>query len=228
MDKSSWWWFGSGMVSWGLGFLCKGIVITLPGLAFLFHYFFISRLSFMKWLRAQMKWVTLAFGALLVAINLKANPFLVTSPTQYSSSEYFLTQTLVIPFDYFRKFLVPANLNIDIWFPIVSGWTQPSHWVGFAVLGLMIGVGIFVLVTGLSTAWLVTMCRFPGRKLFEWLLLFPLAIPAYVIAYAYTDLFDYSGYVQTVLRGFPFCKRTQTAHVAMSAIYPTKTLPFLH
>ena len=69
-------------------------------------------------------------------------------------------------------------------------------------LGLMGGVGIWVLVTGLATAWLVTMCRFPGRKVFEWLLLFPLAIPAYVMAYAYTDFLEYSGYVQTSLRGF--------------------------
>jgi iron(III) transport system permease protein len=67
-------------------------------------------------------------------------------------------------------------------------------------LSLMGGVGIWVLVTGLATAWLVTMCRFPGRKLFEWLLLFPLAIPAYVMAYAYTDLLEYSGYVQVSLR----------------------------
>jgi iron(III) transport system permease protein len=69
-------------------------------------------------------------------------------------------------------------------------------------LALMGGVGIWVLVTGLATAWLVTMCRFPGRKLFEWLLLFPLAIPAYVMAYAYTDLLEYSGYVQVSLREF--------------------------
>jgi iron(III) transport system permease protein len=67
---------------------------------------------------------------------------------------------------------------------------------------LAMGVGILVLVIGLATAWLVTMCRFPGRKLFEWLLLFPLAIPAYVMAYAYTDLFEYSGPVQTTIRSF--------------------------
>lgn len=66
---------------------------------------------------------------------------------------------------------------------------------------LMIGVGISVLLTGITTAWLVTMCQFPGRKLFEWLLLFPLAIPTYVIAYAYTDLLEYSGLIQELLRG---------------------------
>ena len=66
---------------------------------------------------------------------------------------------------------------------------------------LMLGVGASVLLTGVATAWLVTMCRFPGRRLFEWLLIFPLAIPAYVIAYAYTDLLEYAGPVQMVLRG---------------------------
>jgi iron(III) transport system permease protein len=66
---------------------------------------------------------------------------------------------------------------------------------------LMLGVGVSVLLTGVVTAWLVTMCRFPGRGMFEWLLIFPLAIPAYVIAYAYTDLLEYAGPVQMVLRG---------------------------
>jgi iron(III) transport system permease protein len=66
---------------------------------------------------------------------------------------------------------------------------------------LMLGVGVSVLLTGVATAWLVTMCRFPGRGMFEWLLIFPLAIPAYVIAYAYTDLLEYAGPVQMLLRG---------------------------
>lgn len=66
--------------------------------------------------------------------------------------------------------------------------------------GLMIGVGTSVFLTGVSTAWLVTMCNFPGRRYFEWLLLLPMAIPAYVIAYAYTDLLEYSGPVQGMLR----------------------------
>jgi iron(III) transport system permease protein len=67
--------------------------------------------------------------------------------------------------------------------------------------GLMIGVGCGVLVIGVGTAWLVTMCRFPGSRLFEWALLLPLAAPAYVLAYTYTDFLDFSGPVQTVLRG---------------------------
>jgi iron(III) transport system permease protein len=64
----------------------------------------------------------------------------------------------------------------------------------------MIGVGFGVLVIGVGTAWLVTMCRFPGSRLFEWALLLPLAAPAYVLAYTYTDFLDFSGPVQTALR----------------------------
>ncbi len=65
---------------------------------------------------------------------------------------------------------------------------------------LMIGVGLGVLLIGVGTAWLVTLCRFPMRWLFEWALLLPLAAPAYILAYTYTDFLDFSGPVQTALR----------------------------
>ncbi|MEM1255588.1 MAG: iron ABC transporter permease [Cyanobacteria bacterium P01_H01_bin.21] len=65
---------------------------------------------------------------------------------------------------------------------------------------LMVGVGMGVLVLGISTAWLVTMCRFPGNRLFEWALLLPLAAPAYLLAYTYTDWLDYYGPLQVWLR----------------------------
>ena len=67
-------------------------------------------------------------------------------------------------------------------------------------LWLMLGVGIGVSVIGVSTAWLTTLCRFPGRGFFEWALILPLAVPAYVMAYAYTDFFQFTGPVQTWLR----------------------------
>ena len=72
----------------------------------------------------------------------------------------------------------------DIWTHLVE--TVLLGYVSNTLL-LMLGVGFSVFLTGVSTAWLVTMCHFPGRRIFEWLLLLPLAIPAYVIAYAYTD-----------------------------------------
>ncbi len=65
---------------------------------------------------------------------------------------------------------------------------------------LMVGVAIGVLLLGVSTAWLTSMCQFPGRALFEWALLLPMAIPAYIIAYTYTGLFDFAGPLQTALR----------------------------
>ncbi|QSR36095.1 iron ABC transporter permease [Marinobacterium iners] len=69
-----------------------------------------------------------------------------------------------------------------------------------STLLLLAGVGSLSVVIGVSTAWLVTMCHFPGRRLFEWALLLPFAMPAYVIAYLYTDLLEYAGPVQSTLR----------------------------
>ncbi len=61
-----------------------------------------------------------------------------------------------------------------------------------------IGLGTFVIGTG--TAWLVTMCRFPGRGLFNWALVLPLAVPTYILAFVFTDQLEYAGAVQGTLR----------------------------
>lgn len=65
---------------------------------------------------------------------------------------------------------------------------------------LMVIVGIGVCGIGVGTAWLVTMCNFRGSRWLEWGLLLPLAAPAYLLAYAYTDMLDYFGPVQSALR----------------------------
>jgi iron(III) transport system permease protein len=65
---------------------------------------------------------------------------------------------------------------------------------------LMAGVTLGTLIGGVGTAWLTSMCRFPGRGGFEWALLLPMAMPAYIIAYTYTGLLDFAGPVQTMLR----------------------------
>jgi len=67
-------------------------------------------------------------------------------------------------------------------------------------LGLCLMVAVGVTVLGLATAALVTLFDFPGRGVFEWLLLLPLAMPAYVVAYAYTDFLQFSGPLQVALR----------------------------
>jgi len=65
---------------------------------------------------------------------------------------------------------------------------------------LLIGVGVLTLVIGTATAWFVTMYRFPGRALIDRLLVIPLAMPTYIVAYCYGDLLDYAGPVQSWLR----------------------------
>ena len=65
---------------------------------------------------------------------------------------------------------------------------------------LMAGVGVLALVFGVSTAWVISRYAFPGKRIFEWLLLLPAAIPAYIIAYTYTDFLEYAGPVQSMLR----------------------------
>ncbi|MBA4110516.1 MAG: iron ABC transporter permease [Leptothrix sp. (in: Bacteria)] len=69
-----------------------------------------------------------------------------------------------------------------------------------ATVVLCLGVGIGTALVGVGAAWLVTHCEFPGRRVFEWALVLPLAMPAYVMAYAYTDVLQFSGPVQTWLR----------------------------
>ena len=67
-------------------------------------------------------------------------------------------------------------------------------------LWLVLGVGVGVSVLGVSLAWLVAMCEFPGRRFFGWALLLPLALPAYVTAFVAIGLLDFTGPVQTWLR----------------------------
>ena len=65
---------------------------------------------------------------------------------------------------------------------------------------LLLGVGVGVLLLGVPTAWLTSMCSFPGRRWLSWALLLPLAVPAYIIAYTYAGLLDFAGPVQTWIR----------------------------
>jgi iron(III) transport system permease protein len=90
--------------------------------------------------------------------------------------------------------LTPAS---DVWSHLVD--TVLVRYVTNTAI-LVVGVGIGAFVIGVATAWLVTMCDFPGRKVFEWALFLPMAVPAYVLAYTYTGMLDYAGPVQTALR----------------------------
>ena len=85
----------------------------------------------------------------------------------------------------------------DIWQHLAS--TVLKDYIANSLL-LMLIVGTGVCIIGVGTAWLVTMCEFWGSRWLEWGLLLPLAAPAYLLAYAYTNMLDYFGPVQSGLR----------------------------
>lgn len=74
----------------------------------------------------------------------------------------------------------------------------PAALLETSLLGLIVTLG--VVSVGAATAWLVATCDFIGRRIFEWALLLPLAMPAYIVAYAYTDYLQYAGPLQQFLR----------------------------
>lgn len=76
--------------------------------------------------------------------------------------------------------------------------TLPTY-IGNSLL-LMALTGLIATVIGVGTAWCVAMLDFPGRAWLSWMLILPLAAPAYIIAYVYVDLLDYFGPVQSALR----------------------------
>ncbi|MCW8930571.1 MAG: iron ABC transporter permease [Gammaproteobacteria bacterium] len=87
----------------------------------------------------------------------------------------------------------------DVWQHLVD--TVLIDYVSNSLL-LMLGVTFGTLSIGITTAWLTSICEFPGRKIFQWALLLPLAVPAYIIAYTYTGMLDFSGPLQTFIREF--------------------------
>jgi iron(III) transport system permease protein len=117
----------------------------------------------------------------------------------------------------------------NIW-PHLISTTLPRYLSNTFVL--MLSVGMITAVVGTGTAWLVVMYRFPGRAVLQWALLMPLAVPAYVGAYALVDFLEYAGPVQTALRDafgwtsprdywFPAIRTREAAIVVLSAaLYP--------
>ena len=121
------------------------------------------------------------------------------------------------PYPYLQRLWKPGILLVAILlslpiFTIASFILQPANEVWQHLLDtvlseyllnsalLMLGVGTGTLVIGVGCAWLTSVCVFPGKKLFAWALLLPLAFPGYIIAYTYTGMFDFAGPVQTWIR----------------------------
>lgn len=95
-----------------------------------------------------------------------------------------------------------------IFFSVISPQTEVWRHLQQTVLAdyvinsllLALGTGAGALLIGTTTAWLVSQYQFVGRRYLEWLLLLPLAMPAYIIAYTYTGMLDFAGPLQTALR----------------------------
>ena len=107
--------------------------------------------------------------------------------------------------------LLPVLAVLTSWWPLgpagaaslnilaEMGRTVLGGYVATTVL-LCVFVAVGVTTVGLATAAAVTLFDFKGRKIFEWALLLPLAMPAYVVAYAYTDFLQFSGPLQNAIR----------------------------
>ena len=140
-------------------------------------------------------------------------------------------------------FLIAAVVLVPIlaviWFaltPTENIWphllrTTLPRYLGNTVI-LMLSVGFLTAVIGTGAAWIVVMYRFPGHRILQWALLMPLAVPAYVGAYALVDFLEYAGPVQTGLRDmmgwqtardywFPAIRTRSAAIIVLSAaLYP--------
>lgn len=93
--------------------------------------------------------------------------------------------------------VIATDESAGLWSQLIADVVPPAFQ---ATAALLIGVGILVIAIGAGSAWLVTAFDFPGRRILDWALLLPLAVPTYIVAYAYLDIMHPIGPVQTVLR----------------------------
>jgi len=93
--------------------------------------------------------------------------------------------------------VLAASGDAELW-PHLSTYVLPDALAQTALL--LIGVAVVAGVLGTGTAWIVTTFDFPGRGALLWLLPLPLAIPTYIAAYIYVEIFEVSGPLQTALR----------------------------
>lgn len=122
---------------------------------------------------------------------------ILVSDKFWSVSSVLLCLILMIPL--ISVIYLSLESNWGVWHHLIK--TSLFHY--FQATGLLlVGVSIIVFFIGVGTAWLVTMYDFPLKSSFEWFLIFPLAFPSYVVAYAYTDLLEFSGFIQSSLRSF--------------------------
>ena len=145
------------------------------------------------------------------------------TPDPWSAGTGLIAALVLLPIG--AVLWIALNPVENIW-PHLLATTLPRYLGNTLVLAF--SVGAVAAIVGTLSAWMITMYRFPGARWLEWLLLLPLAIPAYVGAYALVDFLEYAGPVQTGLRQlfgwnsardywFPEIRSTWAAIVVLSA-----------
>jgi len=118
------------------------------------------------------------------------------------------------------------SVDVSIWRHLMQ--TQLLELLKNTVF-LVLGVGIGVSVLGISLAWLTAVCEFPGRRFFDWALILPLAVPAYVLAFVTLGLFDFGGALQSLLRSLGYTGYFDARHPAMVVWVMTAVLyPYVY
>jgi len=109
------------------------------------------------------------------------------------------TFSLILLSPVFSLIILSLGDSEGIWPHLVS--SVLARYVS-TTLFLLIGVGCLSLIFGVTCAWIMAAYRFKFSKLIDFIMLLPIACPAYLIAYAYTDFFEYAGPVQGAMRDF--------------------------
>lgn len=151
----------------------------------------------------------------------------LSRPDPWSVGAVLIAALVLMPVAAVIWFALTPSENI---WPHLLATTLPRY-IGNTLI-MMAGVAVLSGAVGTGAAWLVVMYRFPGRDWLQWALLLPLAVPAYVGAYALVDFLEYAGPVQTSLRElfgwtsahdywFPAVRVRGAAMVVLSAaLYP--------
>ena len=121
----------------------------------------------------------------------------------FNGESIFFSSTLIFSFLFLSPiialFIISANNSDGIWEHLLE--TVLFKYV-YNTVFLMVGVIILSLFISIIPAWLVSNYDFKFAKFFDWILVLPIACPAYLVAYAYTDFLEYAGPVQKFVRFF--------------------------
>ena len=110
-------------------------------------------------------------------------------------SSFFIIFLLLLPI--ISIVFMSYQDNIEVWKHLIN--TKLFSYLLNTSL-LMFGVGFFTLLIGVSCAWIISQYDFFLSSIIEWALLLPAAIPAYIVAYCYTDFLEYGGLIQSLIR----------------------------